>query len=70
MGKMFETLRQEKNFKMVLFGSSENIVMSTDSIVCERCLKWNHLSCTSLKKLLNVDTSKLILEIGIASRAE
>ena len=44
--------------------------MSTDSVVCERCLEQNHLSCTSLKKLLKVDIAKLILKIGIASRAE
>ena len=25
------------------------ISMSNDSVACERCLKWNHLSCTSLK---------------------
>ena len=30
------------------------ISMGTDLVVCERCLKWNHLSCTSLKKLPKV----------------
>ena len=26
-------------------------VQNTDPVVCEQCLKWNHLSCTFLKKL-------------------
>ena len=30
------------------------ISMSTDSVACERCLEWSHLSCTSLKKLPKV----------------
>ena len=46
------------------------IVMSTNLVVCERCLNWNHLSCTFLKKLPKVDITKLILKIGIANRAK
>ena len=30
------------------------ISMGTDSVVCERCLEWNHLRCTPLKKLPKV----------------
>ena len=36
----------------MVFGLSENnIAMITDLVVYERYLKWNHLSCTFLKKL-------------------
>ena len=44
--------------------------MTTDSVVCERCLKWNHLSCTYLKKLPKVDIAKFILKIGIGNHAK
>ena len=40
-GGMFETLWQEKKFKMVLLGLPKIIAMSNDSVVCERCIKWN-----------------------------
>ena len=44
--------------------------MLTDSVVSERYLKWNHLSCTFLKKLPKVDIAKLNLEISIGNRAK
>ena len=44
--------------------------MTTDSVVCERCLKWNHLSCTFLKKLPKNDIAKFILKIGIGNHAK
>ena len=44
--------------------------MSTDSVVCEGWLKWNHLSCTFLKKLPKADIAKLILKIGIGNRSK
>ena len=46
------------------------IAMSTDSVVCERCLKRNHLSCTVLKKLPKVDIAKLIMKISVGNRAK
>ena len=44
--------------------------MSTDSVISERCLKWNHLSCTFLKRLPKVDIANLILKISIGSHAK
>ena len=44
--------------------------MNTGLAVCEQCLKWNHLSCTFLKKIPKVDIEKLILKIGIENRAK
>ena len=44
--------------------------MGTDSVVCERCLKWNHLRSTLGKKLPKVDIAKLILKISIGNPAK
>ena len=46
MGRKFETLRQEKSSKWLCLVCQRIIVMSTDSVVCKRYLKWNHLSST------------------------
>ena len=70
MGRMFETLRQEKNSKWFCLVCQKIIAMTTDSVVCERCLKWKHLSCAFLKKLPKVDIAKLILKIGIGNHAK
>ena len=70
MGRMFETLRQEKKFKIFLLVCQEIIAMITDSVVWERYLKWNHLSCTFFKKLPKVDTAKLHLKIRFGNRAK
>ena len=39
--------------------------MITDSVVCDKCLKWNHLSCTFLKKLQKLDSANWNLKFGI-----
>ena len=44
--------------------------MVTDSVVCERYLKWNHLSCAFLKKLPKLDIAKMNLKIIIRNRAK
>ena len=67
---MFETLRQEKSSKWFCLVCEKIIAMITDSGVCERYLKWNHLSCTFLKKLLKVDIAKMNLKISIGNRAK
>ena len=48
----------------------KSIDMSTDLVVCERCLKWNHKSFTFRKKLPKVDIAKLILRSSIGNRAK
>ena len=63
MGRMFKTLWQEKSSKWFCLVCQKIIAMSTDSAVYERGFKWNHLSCTFLKKLPKVDIAKLVLEI-------
>ena len=70
IGRMFETLRQEKKFKMVLLGLSKIIAVGNDLVGCERSLKWNLLRCTFLKKLPKVDIAKLMLKISIGNRAK
>ena len=67
---MFETLRQEKSSKWFCLVCEKIIAMSTDSVECERCLKWNPLRCTFLKKLPKVDIAKLILKINTGNRAK
>ena len=59
MDRMFETLRQEKSSKWFYLVCHKIIAKSTDSVVCERCLKWNHLSCTFFTKLRKVDIANL-----------
>ena len=44
--------------------------MITDLVVCERYLKWNHLSCAILKKLPKLDIAKLNLKISIGNCAK
>ena len=71
MGRIFETLQQEKkSSKWFCLVSQKIIAMITVSVVCERYLKWNHLSCAFLKKLTKLDISKLNLKIRIGNRAK
>ena len=65
--KLYDKKKSSKWFCLVC---QKIIAMSTDSVVRERCLKWNHLSCTYLKKLPKVDIGKLISKIGIGNRAK
>ena len=46
------------------------IAIVTDSVVCERYLKWNHLSCAFLKKLPKLDIAKMNLKISFRNRAK
>ena len=39
---------KKKSSKWFCLVCQRRITMSTDSVVCERCLKWNYLSCTYL----------------------
>ena len=55
--KLYDKKKSSKWFCLVC---QKIITMSTDLVVCEQCLKWNHLSCTFLKKLPKVDITKLI----------
>ena len=68
MGRMFETLRQKKSSKWFYLVCQKIIAMITDSAVCKRFLKWNHLSCAFLKKLPKLDIAKLNLKISIRNR--
>ena len=61
---------KKKSSKWFCLVCQKIIAMSTDSVVCEGWLKWNHLSCTFLKKLPKADIAKLILEISIGNRAK
>ena len=70
MGRMFEPLRQEKSSKWFCLVCQKIIVMVTDSVVCERYLKWNHLRCIFLKKLPKLDITKLNLKISNGNRAK
>ena len=61
---------KKKSSKWFCLVCQKIIAMSTDSVVCERCLKRDHLSCTFLKKLPKIDIAKLILKISIGNRAK
>ena len=65
--KLYDKKKSSKWFCLVC---QKIIAMSTDSVVCERCLKRDHLSCTFLKKLPKTDIAKLILKISIGNRAK
>ena len=65
--KFYDKKKSSKWFCLVY---QKIIAMSTDSVVCERCLKRNHLSCTFLKKLPKVDIAKLIMKISVGNRAK
>ena len=54
--KLYDKKKSSKWFCSVC---QKIIAMLTDSVVCERYLKWNHLSCTFLKKLPKVDIAIL-----------
>ena len=44
-------VHEQKKRSKWLCSTCQNIFAKyTDSLVCERCLKWCHLSCTNLKK--------------------
>ena len=55
---------------LVTKGKLNLIAVSNDSVECERCLKWNLLRYTFLKKLPKVDIAKLMLKISIGNRAK
>ena len=65
--KLYDKKKSSKWFCLVC---QKIIAMITDSVVCERYLKWNHLSCTFLKKLPKLDIAKLNLKISIGNRAK
>ena len=50
----FELCDKKKSSKWFCSVCQKIISMGTDSVVCERCLKWNHLSCRFFKKLPKV----------------
>ena len=63
--KLYDKKKSSKWFCLVC---QKIIAMITDSV--ERYLKWNHSSCTFLKKLPKLDIAKLDLKIGIANCAK
>ena len=65
--KLCDKKKSSKGFCLVC---QKIVGTSTDSVVRERCLKWNHLSWTFLKKRPKVDTAKLILKISIGRRTK
>ena len=65
--KLYDKKKSSKWFCLVC---QKIIAMITDSVVCERYLKWNHLSCTFLKKLPKLDIAKLNLKISIGNCAK
>ena len=66
----FKLYDKKKSSKWFCSVCQKIIAMVTDSAVCERYLKWNHSSCTFLKKLPKLDIEKLNLKIGIGNRAK
>ena len=65
--KLYNKKNSSKCFCLVCL---KIIPMITDSVVHERYLKWNHLSCKFLKKLPKVNIAKLNLKISIGNCAE
>ena len=61
---------KKKSSKWFYLVYQKIIAKSADSVMCERYLKWNHLSCTFFKKLRKVDIANLILKIGVRNRAK
>ena len=61
---------KKKSSKWFCLVCQKIIAMITDSVVCERYLKWNHLSCAFLKKLPKLDIAKMNLKISIRNRAK
>ena len=66
MGRMFELYNKKKRSKWFCLVCQKIIAMITDSVVCDKYLKWNHLSCTFLKKLQKLDSAKWNLKFGIS----
>ena len=64
--KLYDKKKSSEWFCLVC----QKIIAITDSVVYERYLKWNHLSCTFLKKLPKLDIAKLNLKISIGNRAK
>ena len=62
--KLYDKKKSSKWFCLVC---QKIIAMTTDSVVCERYLKWNHSSCAFLKNYRNLILQnwiwKLVLEI-------
>ena len=63
----FTTKKRSKWFCLIC---QKIIVMITDLVLCEKYLKWNHLSCTFLKKLPKPDSGKSNLKISIGNCAK
>ena len=77
IGKYFEESTEclkicdkKKRSKWFYLVCRKIIAKSTDSVVCEQCSKWNHLSCTLFKKLRKIDIANLILKIGVRNIAK
>ena len=56
---------KQKSSRLFCLVCQKIIAMITDSVACERYLKWKHLSCTFLKKLPKLDIAKFNLKISI-----
>ena len=65
--KLYDKKKNSKWFGLVC---QKIIAMNTDSVVCERYLKWNHLSCIFLNKLPKIDITKLNLKNSIGNHAK
>ena len=70
MGRIFETLRQEKKFKMVLFGLSENNCHGYWFGSMWEIFKMESFKLYILKKVPKFDIIKLNLKITIGYRAK
>ena len=65
--KLYDKKKNSKWFGLVC---QKIIAMNTDSVVCERYLKWNHLSRIFLNKLPKIDITKLNLKNSIGNHAK
>ena len=65
--KLYDKKKNSKWFGLVC---QKIIPMNTDSVVCERYLKWNHLICIFLNKLPKIDITKLNLKNSIGNHAK
>ena len=65
--KLYDKKKSSKWFCLIC---QKIIAMITDLVVCERYLKWNHSSCTFLKKLPKLGIAKLNLKIGFGNHAK
>ena len=61
---------KKKSSKWFCLVCQKMIAMITDSVVCKRYLKWNHLTCAFLKQLPKLEIAKLNLKVSIRNRAK